>query len=334
MAYSIDEIAKLVNGKIKGDSSLFIKMLSPFDYALEEDLTFASDEKYIKKIEETKAKVLIVPEREDLPEGKTYIMVNQSPRQLMPKLLNYFKRKTKKMEKAIEDSSKIGENVQISPNCYIGHDVEIGDGTYIYPGVSILEGTKIGTGCTIYPNVTIREFSKIGDYVIIQPGAVIGSDGFGYVTIENIHFKIEQIGSVIIEDNVEIGANVAIDRGTIGNTVIKRGTKFDNLVHIAHNVIVGQNCLIVGQVGIAGSSEIGDNCTFAGQVGVAGHIKIGNNVTIAAKSGVTNDIEPNRLVSGFPVSDHKEDLKIKVAMKKLPEMIKKIKKIEKQLEGK
>ena len=178
----------------------------------------------------------------------------------------------------------------------------------------------------------MREFTKIGKGSIIQPGAVIGSDGFGFVKVNGNNIKIEQIGNVIIEEEVEIGANTCIDRGTIGDTIIKKGTKIDNLVHIAHNDIIGENCFIVAQTGISGSVEVGDNTTLAGQVGVAGHLKIGNNVIIAARSGVTNDVPDGSKMSGYPLREHMEDLRIKMSMGKVPELVKKFKKLEKELE--
>ena len=182
-----------------------------------------------------------------------------------------------------------------------------------------------------YSNVTIREFTKIGNGSIIQPGAVIGSDGFGFVKVKGHNMKIEQIGNVIIGEEVEIGANTCIDRGTIGDTVIKKGTKIDNFVHIAHNDIIGEDCFIVAQTGISGSVEIGDNTTRAGQVGVAGHLKIGNNVIIAARSGVTNDVPDGKQMSGYPLREHMEDLRVKMSMGKVPELIKKVRKIEKEM---
>ncbi len=327
--YKIKEIAKLINGEIFGDDSLEVSKLSPFFQSQSLDITFASDEKMLKKLNETEANVIIIPNIGEIPKDKTYIVVDKNPRNIMPILLNYFKRKTKKIEKQIEDSANISQLANVSNvNTYIGHDVEIGENTVIYPNVSILEGTKIGKNCTIYPNVTIREFTVIGDNVILQPGAVIGSDGFGFIKINGNNVKIEQIGNVIIEDDVEIGANTCVDRGAIGETIIKRGTKIDNLVQIAHNDIIGENCLIISQVGIAGSVEVGNNTTLAGQVGVAGHLKIGSNVLVGAKSGITNDVPDNTKMSGFPLKDHMEDLRIKMAMTKLPELLKRVKKIE------
>lgn len=334
MNYSIIDIASKINGIIDGDKNLIVSRLSPFFQASENDITFAAEEKFLSKIKETKAKVILVPNIDNLPKDKTYIKISGNPREIMPIILDIFSTKMKKMNKHLEESAKIGNNVDIAPGAYIGNDVKIGDNTKIYPNAVIMEGTIIGKNCIIHPNVTIREYCVIGDNVILQPGAVIGSDGFGYIKVKGVNKKLEQIGRVLIEDDVEIGANTAIDRGAIGDTIIKKGTKIDNLVHIAHNDIIGENCLIVAQVGIAGSVEIGDNTTIAGQTGIAGHLKVGKNVVIAAKSGVTNDIPDNMKVSGYPVKNHTEDLKIKVATGKLPDIIKRVKELENKIGGK
>jgi len=334
--YTVEEIASLLEGKVVGDKLKKVISLSSFIEATESDITFASEKNFISKINQTKAKVIIISEENNkelnLEKDKTLILTKTDVRKLLPRLLNFFKKQTKSLDELIEKDSEIGGNVKIAPNSYIGHSTIVGEGTIIYPNVTILEGVKIGKNVIIYPNVTIREFCEIGDNVILQPGAVIGSDGFGYATIGEKHIKIEQIGKVIIEENVEIGANASIDRGAIGDTIIKKGTKIDNLVHIGHNDKIGENCLIVAQVGISGSVEIGNNVILAGQVGVAGHLKIGDNVIVAAKSGITKEIKSNLRVSGFPVQDHKKDLKTKIAMTKLPEMLKRIKKLEKEVE--
>lgn len=248
-------------------------------------------------------------------EGKGYIVVKDSPRIIMPKLLHFFSRTLKKIEKMREDTAKIGDNVDIAPNVYIGHDVVIGNNVKIFPNVTIGEGAIIGEGTVIYSNVSIREFVEIGKNCVIQPGAVIGSDGFGFVKVNGNNTKIDQIGTVIVEDEVEIGANTTIDRGAIGDTIIKKYTKIDNLVQIAHNDIIGENCLIISQVGIAGSTIIGNNVTLAGQVGVAGHLEIGDNTMIGAQSGIAGNVKANKILSGHPLVDHREDMKIRVAMK-------------------
>ncbi|MGL5049526.1 MAG: UDP-3-O-(3-hydroxymyristoyl)glucosamine N-acyltransferase [Fusobacteriaceae bacterium] len=335
MSYRILDLINLLDCEIKGDlSTEKVSGLAPFFQAQEEDLTFASDEKFLKNLDKTLAKVVIVPAGLELPGlGKTYLLVKESPRTLMPKILNFFKKDLKPIEEMIEKTSKIGKDCEIAPNVYIGHDTIIGNRVKIMPGAVISQGVEVGDDCVIHGNVTIREFCKIGSECIFQPGAVIGSDGFGYVKLNGRNTKIDQIGRVIIENGVEIGANTTIDRGAIGDTIIRAYTKIDNLVQVAHNDIIGENCLIISQVGIAGSTEVGDNTTIAGQVGIAGHIKIGKNVVIAAKSGVIGDIEDNQMLSGYPLVPHREDMKIKASLRKLPETLKKIKEIEKTLKN-
>ncbi|MGL6066177.1 MAG: UDP-3-O-(3-hydroxymyristoyl)glucosamine N-acyltransferase [Cetobacterium sp.] len=332
MTYEINKLISLLECEVKGDAKVDITGLSPFFQAQEGDVTFASDEKFLKRLNETKASVVIVPKGIELSEnGKTYLLVTSNPRVLMPKLLNFFKREIKKIEKLKEDSSLVGEGSSLGINSYIGHDVVIGKNVTVYPNVTICQGVEIGDNTIIYPNVTVREFTKIGKNCVIQPGAVIGSDGFGFVKINGNNTKIEQIGSVVIEDFVEIGANTTIDRGTIGDTLIKKYTKIDNLVQIAHNDIIGENCLIISQVGIAGSTEIGDNTTLGGQVGVAGHIKIGSNVMVGAKSGIIGNVDDNQILAGHPLMNLKDDLKVKAAQKRLPELLKRVKVLEKKI---
>lgn len=332
MRFNLEDLISLLQCEIKGEKRQKVAKLSPFFQAVEGEVTFAADQKFLKNLEKTNASVVIVPKGIELPkDSKTYLIVEEEPRFLMPKLLKFFKKETKKIECLIEKTAEIDGSAEIAPNVYIGHDTRIGKNVKIFPNVTIGEGVSIGDNTIIYSNVTIREFCKIGTNCIIQPGAVIGSDGFGYIKIDGKNTKIDQIGSVILEDFVEIGANTTIDRGAIGDTIIKKYTKIDNLVQIAHNDIIGENCLIISQVGIAGSTEIGNNTTIGGQVGVAGHIKVGSNVMIGAKSGILGNVEDNQILSGNPLVELKEDLKIKAALKKLPEMIKKLKNLEKKI---
>lgn len=334
MSYKISEIADLLESEIRGDKNLVVRALSPFFQAKEDELTFAADEKFLHKLNETKARVIIVPDI-PLPDniGKTYIVTKMEPRKLMPKLLAHFKKTLKKIEKPIEDSAKIASTAEIAPHVYIGHDVVIGENVKIYPNVTICEGATIGDDSIIYPNVTIREFCEIGKRVVIQPGAVIGADGFGFVKVSGNNQKIEQIGRVVLEDDVEIGANTTVDRGAIGDTIIKKFTKLDNLIQIGHNVIIGENFLMASQSGIAGSTEIGNNVTVGGQVGIGGHIKIGNNIMIAAQSGITGSLKDNQVLGGHPVVPLQENLKIQAGMKKLPELLKRVKKLEQEVKS-
>ena len=327
--YNLEKLSTLLGGKIKGGKVQEITGLAPFFQAKKGEVTFAAEEKFLTKLGETNATVLVVPELKEYNPDKTYIVVEKNPRKLMPILLKFFKKEVKFPIKSIEDSAEIGERVKIAPNVYIGHGAKIGNDVTIHPNVYIGQEVEVGEGSIIYPNSVIREFCLLGKECILQPGAVIGSDGFGYTKVEGNNIKIEQIGRVILENYVEIGANTTIDRGAIGDTIVKEYTKIDNLVQLGHNGIIGENCFIISQVGIAGSSEIGDNCTLAGQVGIAGHIKIGDNVVLGAQSGVTGNIASNQVLSGNPPVSVKEHLKIKASLKKLPTLVKKVKELEK-----
>jgi UDP-3-O-[3-hydroxymyristoyl] glucosamine N-acyltransferase len=242
------------------------------------------------------------------------------------------------MEKGISPSAFVSETSQISsdaviyPYAYIGKESTIGEGAVIYPFVHIGDGVTIGKETVIYPHAVIYDKVIIGKNVIIHSGTVLGSDGFGYIWDGERHVKIPQIGIVEIEDDVEIGANVTIDRASLGKTLIKKGTKIDNLVQIAHNVSIGENSIIVSQVGIAGSSTIGNNVVLAGQVGVRDHVVIGNNVKAAGGTGITKSVPENSLISGNPHMPHREWLRFQGHLKNLPKLNKRIKNIEKKLQ--
>ena len=225
----------------------------------------------------------------------------------------------------IHPSAQCATDIHLGPHCFIGENSCIEDGVVIMANVVIGRNVTIGSNTLIYPNVTIYDHTIIGKNVIIHAGTVIGSDGFGFYKKEGRHLKIPHAGKVIIEDDVEIGANCAIDRGTLGETRIKRGTKLDNLIQIAHNVIVGENSLIAAQAGIAGSTVIGDRVTIAGQAGIVGHITIGNDVTIGAQSGVISSIDSGKTISGYPARDHAESLRKEAYIQKIPEILKQLK---------
>jgi UDP-3-O-[3-hydroxymyristoyl] glucosamine N-acyltransferase len=217
------------------------------------------------------------------------------------------------------------------PKAHVESTAVIGAGTIIYPGAYIGHNVRVGEQCLIYPNVVLCEDTQVGDRVIFQPGSVIGSDGYGYATQDGRHHKIPQLGHVVIEDDVEVGANVTIDRATTGETRIGAGTKIDNLVHIAHNVQVGKNCFIVAQVGIAGSTRVGNNVSLGGQVGVAGHLTIADGAVIAAQSGVMSDVGPGEVLFGTPVRPIKQAMKLQAIHGKLEEIYDTIKAVRKKL---
>lgn len=234
-------------------------------------------------------------------------------------------------EAVIADSAELGKNLSIHPGVIISENAEIGDNTILAPGVIIGPDVKIGNDCLFHPGVIIERESEIADQVIIQSGAVIGSDGFGYASDKRGHHKIPQQGNVVIESEVEIGANTTIDRGASGSTVIKKGAKLDNLVMIAHNVEVGEQSMLVGQVGIAGSTTLEKRVTLGGQAGVVGHINLAENTTGAARAMITSKTNQGDFISGAPAHDHKDALKEQAYLRRLPKYIKKIKQLEKRI---
>ena len=334
MEKNLREIAELIGGEIFGDREVLISGLSNIPMARAGDLTFAVP----PHIDEAKtcaaSAVLIPPDIQDFP--KPAIKV-QDPRAAFAKLLELF-------------TPKLDIPVGISPKAHIGKDVKISEGVTIMPFAVIDDGTEIQSGAIIYPHVyigqhaiigedtviyssaTIREFCKVGKRCVIHSSAVIGSDGFGFTTANGVHTKVPQVGNVVIEDDVEIGAHVGIDRAAMGSTIIGHGTKIDNLVHIAHNCKIGANCLIVAQTGISGSTTVGDNVTFGGQVGTVGHITIGSNSVYAARSGISKNMPEGFFGCGFPIQSHSDWLKHQAALKKVPELIEKIRKLEQTIE--
>lgn len=329
----LGEIANLLNGEIIGNPEIEITGVSGIGEAQEGDITFLSTESYRKYLSGCKASCVMVKEPID-GLGITQLRVS-NPQFAFAKLLEHFYIKPKSpigisKDSIVSDSATIGKDVSIFPFSYISDSVFIDDGVIIYPFVFIGRDTTIGRDSIIYPNVVLRENVKIGNRVIIHSGSVIGSDGFGYVFEEGKHYKIPQVGGVIVEDDVEIGSNVSVDRATTGNTIIGEGTKIDNLVQIAHNVKIGKNSIIIAQVGIAGSTEIGDFVTLAGQVGVADHVKIESGTMIGAQSGVAGVVAKG-VYSGSPIMPHRDWLKAQVVFTKLPELYKKIKELEEKV---
>ena len=325
MVKTLKEISDLIGGDLCGDGQLEITGVSGIKEAQPNEITFVANAKYRSEIRNTKASAIIIGP--DIRyNGKTTIRV-PDPYLSFVKVLEMFSwRKNRRTELGIHETAIIGENVHfgervsIQAYAYIGDNAEIGDDTIISPFVYIGQDSKIGNHALVYPRVTIREEIKIGNRVIIHCGAVIGSDGFGFATVSDRHHKIPQIGTVVIEDDVEIGANTTIDRATMTNgaTGIKRGTKIDNLVQIAHNVVVGEDCRLAAQVGIAGSSVLKNRVTVAGQAGVVGHMTIGEDSVIFAKSGVTKNMPAGSCVSGFPARPHAQEMRIQGAWHKLP----------------
>lgn len=330
----LNELATLLGAELIGQGDTEIRGVSGIREAGDGHITYVTEERYLRELERSQASAAIVPQ--STPEMHLPILRVKNPKLAFAKALDLLYKKPY-APAGISERAVIGGNVaagkdiSIHPYAVVAEGAKIGDRVTLYPGVYVGEGSVIGDDCVVYPNVSIREGVTIGNRVIIHSGAVIGSDGFGFVTDHGRHHKIPQVGGVIIEDDVEIGANCAIDRATLGNTLIKQGTKIDNLVHIAHNVTVGENCLIAGQVGLAGSSALGDYVVLAGQVGVGDHVSIGDRVIASGGSAIVKDIEPGQVVGGYFSMPHRDWLKVQAVLPKLPELKRLIAEIEKQV---
>ncbi len=331
---TVTELADYLGGVVQGDGSIVISGLGSLETAGPDALTFLANPKYAAKVAETSAgAVLMAPGGERY--GRTAIEV-ANPYLGFAKLLTLFYTTPHEAlgvhpAAIVSETATVGEGASIYPGACVGRNVVIGNRTVIYPGVVLYDNVVIGDDCTIHANVSVRERCRIGDRCIIQPGAVIGSDGFGYAPDGDGYYRIPQIGIVVLENDVEIGANTCIDRAAIEVTRISRGTKLDNLVQIAHNCQIGEDCMIVSQVGISGSAKIGKHVTLAGQVGVAGHLTIGDNVIVGAQSGVPSSLQANAAYSGSPTMPHKEWLKSAMVVPRLPEMKKTVSSLEKRI---
>lgn len=334
MEKTLREIAEILGGEVAGDDSIKVSGLSNITMARAGDLIFAVPP-HLDEAKISAATAVLIPlDTCNFPKPAIKVV---DPRAAFAKLLELF---TPKIEIPVEISDKayIGKDVKISddvtimPFAVVDDGAQIGRGAVIYPHVYIGQHVSIGEDTVIYSSVTVREFCKIGKRCVIHSSAVIGSDGFGFTTANGVHTKVPQVGNVIIEDDVEIGAHVGIDRAAMGSTIIGHGTKIDNLVHIAHNCKIGANCLIVAQTGISGSTIVGDNVTFGGQVGTVGHITIGSNSVYAARSGISKNMPEGFFGAGFPIQSHNDWLRHQAALKKIPELLEKVRRLERELD--
>ncbi|HPN38765.1 MAG TPA: UDP-3-O-(3-hydroxymyristoyl)glucosamine N-acyltransferase [Melioribacteraceae bacterium] len=337
MEIKIKDAAALTGGILFGNGEDYFTGVAKLEEATNNDITFLYLPQYEKYFETTKAKVILVkPDFERKRDDINYIVV-QNPNIALNLVINtFFKPEFNLLgvdKTAYLDTSVVlGQNVALGKNVVIGKGCKIGNNAKVYHNTVIMDNVTIGENCLIFPNVTIREDSVIGNRVIIHSGTVIGSDGFGYAPdSEGVYHKIPQIGNVVIEDDVELGSNVSIDRAAFGSTRIKKGCKIDNLVQIAHNVVVGENTVMSSQTGIAGSTKIGKNCIFAGQVGIVGHSEIADNVIIGAQSGVSKSLTKSGTYFGSPAKEIKTTLKLESHIRNLPGYVDRIKNLENKL---
>jgi UDP-3-O-[3-hydroxymyristoyl] glucosamine N-acyltransferase len=341
MEFTAATIAGFLKGEIVGDPDIKVNTIAKIEEGQAGALSFLANPKYEHYIYDTKSSIVLV-NKNFVPSGRinaTLIRVENSYEAFasLLRLVDQARPRKKGIHATaiIEATAKIGTDVFIGPYAYIGENCIIGDGCSIYPHVYIGDNTKLGNNCIINPGVTIYHDCLLGEGCIVHAGTVIGSDGFGFAPqSDNEFMKIPQLGNVILEDNVEIGSNVTIDRATMGSTIIRKGVKLDNLIQIAHNVEVGENSVMAAQTGISGSTKVGKNCMFGGQVGLAGHIRIANGTKIGAQGGILGDVkEENTAIIGSPAIEVKQFLRSSVIFRKLPEMKVKIDSLEKEIES-
>lgn len=336
MQKKLSEIAKLVDGQLIGNGDILITGASGIKEAVDGEITFLANSKYSPLLDKTKASAIVT----SLDEQKTTkpVILTENPSLAFAKIISMFTPDDIGHPSIIDYTVTMGKNVSlgrdvaIGPYTVIGDDVVIGDNVIIYAGCYIGHHTKIGAKTLIYPHVSIREHVNIACQVIIHAGAVIGSDGFGFVTIKGLHHKIPQVGTVEIGDDVEIGANVTVDRARFGKTIIGRGTKIDNLVQIAHNVVIGENVLIVAQVGVAGTVTIGNNVILGGQAGLVGHITVGDNAIVTGQTGVAKSVPANTMVSGYPARPFMTTQRVNASLQNLPKLFELVKELKKKIE--
>lgn len=334
MPFTVADIARELQGEVRGDASTVLTGFAPADRAKVGDLTFAENETFFQRADTSAASAILVS-GEFTSQRKAIIRVSNARVAFAQVLPLFFPEPT--FAPGIHPSAIIAPSATVDPTAHIGPFCTVGEHSRIGARSILQAGNHVGPNCqlgddvVLFPNVTLYLRTQIGNRVRIHSGSVIGSDGFGYVLDRGAHFKIPQVGSVQIGDDVEIGANVTVDRGTLGPTVIGKGTKIDNLVQVAHNVVIGEHSLLVAQVGIAGSSKLGNYVVIGGQVGIAGHLKIGNQVSIAAKSGVMRDLKDGERAFGIPAVEDRMAKRQIIALHQLPDLLRKVRDLEKRI---
>lgn len=338
MEFTARQIADFVNGTVEGNAETKVTTFAKIEEGRTGAISFLSNPKYTHYLYDTQSSVVLVNNDLQLehPVKATLIRVDNAY-ECVARLLQMYE-SMKPRKKGIHPQACIAETAHVGDDCfvgafaYIGENVTIGKGTQIYPHVVVEDNATIGEGCVLYPNVSVYHDCQIGNRVILHSGAVIGADGFGFAPGENGYDKIPQIGNVVIEDDVEIGANACVDRSTMGSTIVHRGAKIDNLVQIAHNVEVGEHTVMSAQVGIAGSTKVGRWCMFGGQAGFAGHITVGDHTNVGAQCGVNSSVKGNESLIGSPAQEPKSFFRSAVIYKKLPDMYRELEALKKKVD--
>ena len=331
---NLDDLAKKINGVVEGDSSVEITGLGSIETAGPGHITFAKGKKFIRKLKQCKASAVLINKKEEIAINQ---IICSSPELAFARLLEHFHPQSRPKPEihssvVLGTNVTLGKRVALAPLVCIGNNVRIGDDVVVRSGTVIGDNCELGKGTVIHSNVTIYSDSIIGSQVNLHAGVAIGSDGFGYAIDEKgMHVKINQIGNVVIEDHVEIGANSCVDRAATGTTLIKKGTKIDNLVQVAHNCTIGENCILVAQVGIAGSCNLGHHVVLAGQAGLSDHVTVGDNVTLAAKSAALRDIKDNSIYGGIPALPLNIWKRSVTILPKLPDLARRVRDLESRL---
>ena len=331
---TLADLADELGAEIFGDRDLEVCGVRPLDTAMAEHLSFLHNPKYVDEAKASEAGAILVADPEALP-GRN-VLVCPEPYLALAHALEIF-HPAERPESGVHPSAvvadgvSVGEGASVGPLASVAADATVGDRSLVGAGCVIGRGAMIGADCVLHPRVVIEDNCRLGDRCVVHSGTVIGSDGFGYATVEGTHHKVPQVGVVVLEDDVEIGANVCVDRAALGETRIGRGTKVDNLVQIAHNVQIGEHCLLVAQVGISGSTQIGHHTVFAGQSGCSGHLKIGNGVVLVARAVAYKDVPDGATMAGAPARPHREWLKANANVQRLDGLREKVKKLEERL---
>ncbi len=335
-ARTVAELAEVVRGRVYGDPRTVIRGIAAIEDARIGDITFAESRRFLQNAEQSGASAVLAPESADAGGGQKTLIQVANPRLAFAQLLDLFAPE-QYLERGVHSSAVVGSgfrhggNLSVGAQCVIGENVRLGDNVTLYPLAFIGDDVEIGDNTIIHPHVTLLRGTVVGANCVIHSGAVLGADGFGYLTLGNKHRKVPQIGNVAVEDDVEIGANTTIDRARTGSTRIGAGTKIDNLVHIGHNCEIGEDCIIVAQVGLAGGVQVGRGAIIAGQSGVKEQVKIGEGAVLGAQSGVMGDVPAGAFVSGYGPRPHKEVLKTNAALGQLPDLLKKFRAMERRL---
>ena len=333
MQMKVGEIAKLVNATLAGDPEAVVTGVAAIGDAGSGDITFCAQAKYAALVPNTSAAAVLIPNGHTVTSRATLLSV-ADPYHAFLRIARAFHAELPDRPQGVhpsavvDPSARLGQNVSVGACAVIEKNAVIADGVILSPGVFVGAGATIGEGSYIFPNVIVLHSVRLGRRVIVHAGSVIGSDGFGYLQREGLHEKVPQLGTVVVDDDVEIGANVAIDRATLGETRIGKGVKIDNLVHIGHNVTVGDGTIVVAQVGISGSTQVGSGVTIAGQAGLVGHIKVGDGAMIGAQAGVTKPVAAGERVSGYPAMDHERARRLNAYYRRLPGLYEQLRALE------